>query len=230
MVVNSIYRSIKAVIAFFEEFIPIALRAFYALSPFGLLTWTVYILWGKIIAIFVFVGCLSFILIGVISQYSAKSEGAISDKVKTYIFFINVALLVTVAYADNWFFMQNGTLQFNTPINRFRSEKIRQEKNAVNILNETCAKEKNDEVIISCIKEIDNHRYTTAIPTLELYLRKWYENAATNDANFRVSSALIDALTILQSHTSCELLQEIADKNAKLNPKASDSIKLLCGS
>ena len=95
-VVNSLFCSIKAVITFFEQLIPIVLRAIYALSPFILLTLTVYVLWGKVIAIFVLIGPLLFIIIGVVSQYSSNKEGELSGKVKNYIFFINIVMLATI--------------------------------------------------------------------------------------------------------------------------------------
>ena len=167
--VNSLFCSIKAVITFFEQLIPIVLRAIYALSPFILLTLTVYVLWGKVIAILVLIGSLLFIIIGVVSQYSSNKEGELSRKVKNYIFFINIVMLATIVYADNWVFVQNGKLHFNTPIHRLRAEKLQREKNAVHVLNAKCAKG-DVEDIISSIKEITIHNYKSSIPTLELYL------------------------------------------------------------
>lgn len=234
--VKWLFTALEKLIDFFEELIPLLLQLLFAVSPFALSTFMLYVFFGKTLALSVGTFFLLIIIIGAIWALRNPTSGSnFPGRVIIYVLIFNVAVIAAISWKKGWIGGGGGgsavgasPADQNTQLGG--EQKKSKEEVYLALLKESIEK-KNTSQILTALAELRKMKSQAIIPHAVQLLRDNYPSASSYDSeSWSISTAAIDTLVVLETQEGCELLYEIQVKSSMLSYKAQEAITKICAS
>jgi hypothetical protein len=230
-IVEFLFDTIKGIINFLEELIPLLLKMLFGLSPFVLLVLVAYFVGGQMIATVTGIIILVFIIVGIAWAVRQNLSGTgLSLKVIIYVVAVDILLFSIIFKEVDWY----KGLKSEQPTAEQKGGRIETNRGKEEVLLkllENSINSDNRAETLRAMDELRKMKSQAAIPLVIKVLQRDYPHTdSTVDDYQRISHTCISTLVELNARQSCDLLYEIQIKNAFLSEKAREASAAICSS